>query len=475
MTREYGKVTTPVLEGLVAALGKSRVFFDETSMEPYSWDETGKNFAVMPEVVVKPGSTEDVQAVMRIAQEHKIPVTASAARSGVAGGAVPLRRGIVMTTEKMNRILEIDPINRTATVEPGVITNDLCKVVAERGFLYAGSPMSTLTSTVGGNVATNAGGAKGIRYGSTRAHVLGLEVVLPGGEVLSLGGKVRKGTWGYDLKDLVIGSEGTLAIVTKVIVNLEPLPGRTADLLVPFASIEEAVMATSKIMALGVPLISCEYLDRPSVLLTSRYVNYSYPFQERAEAFLLIQVEGTKEEELEEGCDRVGNLCYDEGAMEVFVADNRSDSADIWSVRQNYAEALRVRDPYFVSGDILVPLSEVPALVQKIGETAEKYDLECVICGHIGEGNMHPDIFKPDGMSVKEWESYSEEFFADLIRSATEMGGIGSGEHGVGFVKMPFLIETKGEAEIALMERIKRAFDPEWILNPGKVIDRHTY
>ena len=471
MKRQYGTVTPAIVESLKRAIGKNRVLCDEASMQPYSWDETGKNFATLPEVVVKPGSTEDVQAVMRIAQEHKIPVTASAARSGVAGGAVPLRRGIVLTTEKMTRILEIDRVNRTATVEAGVVTNDLCKAVAEKGFLYAGYPMSTLTSTVGGNAATNAGGAKGIRYGSTRSHVLGLEVVLPGGETLSLGGKIRKGTWGYDLKDLVIGSEGTLGIVTQLILNLEPLPGQTADLLVPFLSIEAAVNATSKVLALGVPLVSCEYLDRPSVQLTSRYVNYSYPFQDEAEAFLLIQVEGAKEQDLEEGCDKVGNLCYAEGAMEVFVADNRSDSAAIWSVRQNYAEALRVKDPYFASGDVLVPLSEIPRVVREVQTLAREYDLECVICAHIGEGNLHPDIFKPDAMSVKEWEVYSEKFFADLIRRVVDMGGIGSGEHGVGFVKMPFLVETKGAAEIALMRRVKEAFDPNWILNPGKIID----
>lgn len=473
MTREYGKygkVTSEVLERLEKAIGKERVLSDRTRMEPYSWDETGRNFAAMPEAVVRPEDTEDVCAVMRIAQEYRIPVTASAARSGVAGGAIPLFHGIVLTSERMNRILEIDPVNRTATVQPGVITNDLCKAAAERGFLYAGSPMSTLTSTVGGNVATNAGGSKGVRYGSTRRHVLGLEIVLPGGKILHTGGKYRKGTWGYDVKDLLIGSEGTLGIVTRIVVNLEPLPGKTLDLLAVFGSTDESVTATSKILSLGVSLVSCEYLDRPSVKLTSRYVNYDYPFQEKAEAFLLIQIEGKGGEDLEAGCDKVGDLCYAEGALEVFVADNRSDSAALWSVRQNYAEALRARDPYFVSGDVLVPLSAVPEMVHKIQEIARRYGLECVICAHIGEGNLHPDIFKPDGMDIRDWEAYSERFFADLIRSADELGGIGSGEHGVGFVKMPFLHETQSPEWIALMRRIKEAFDPDWILNPGKIV-----
>ncbi len=470
MTYGYGRVTPEVLERLERELGKARVLSDGAGMEPYSWDETGSNFATMPEVVVRPDTTEDVCAVMRIAHEYRIPVTASAARSGVAGGAVPLFHGIVLTTERMNRILEIDRVNRTATVQPGVVTNDLCKAAAEKGFLYAGSPMSTLTSTIGGNIATNAGGAKGVRYGSTRRHVLALETVLSDGKLLNVGGKYRKGTWGYDVKDLLIGSEGTLGIVTQIVVNLEPLPGKTLDLLAVFGSTDESVTATSKILALGVPLVSCEYLDRPSVQLTSRYVNYDYPFQDRAEAFLLIQLEGKGEEDLEEGCDKVGNLCYAEGAMEVFVADNRSDSAALWSVRQNYAEALRARDPHFVSGDVLVPLSAVPEMVHRIQETALRYELECVICAHIGEGNLHPDIFKPDGMDIKDWENYSERFFADLIRCADELGGIGSGEHGVGFVKMPFLHETQSPEWLALMRRIKEAFDPHWLLNPGKIV-----
>ncbi|MDR1621360.1 MAG: FAD-binding oxidoreductase, partial [Synergistaceae bacterium] len=303
----YGKVTPEIVAELRAAMGERNVIFeDRDALENYSYDMTGKIFAHDPEAVVRPESTEQVSAVMRIAGKYRIPVTPRAAGSGIAGAAIPIHGGIVLSIEKMNRILEIDPVNRVAVVEPGVVTNDLCKTAAEKGFLYAGYPMSTETSYIGGNVGTNAGGGKVVRYGSTRRHVLGLEVVLPSGTVIELGGKFRKDTWGYSLLQLMIGSEGTLGIVTKVIVNLEPLPGKTVNLLAAYPDLDSLVLTVAEVVKSGTKMISCEFFDRFSAKVTTDYVGTPLPYQDRTEAYLLIQIEGDSDGELEAAYEKVG-------------------------------------------------------------------------------------------------------------------------------------------------------------------------
>jgi glycolate oxidase len=472
LRERYGKITPEILREIQEAAGaKNVVAGDPEALESYASDEAGIMFTSMPDAVVKGESAEQVAAVMKVASKHKIPVTPRGAGSGLAGAAVPLCGGIVLSLEKMNRILEIDPVNRVAVVEPGVVTNELCKAVAEEGFLYAGYPMSTETSFIGGNVATNAGGGKVIRYGNTRRHVLGLEVVLPTGTVLNLGGRIRKDTWGYSLMQLMVGSEGTLGIITRVIVNLEPKPGKTVNLLVAFPDLDSAVDSVAKVVRTGISVISCELMDKLSVNIAASHVNTELPYQDRADAFLLIQIEGDSDERLEEGYEKVGTLCLENGALEVFVAESRTESGMIWNIRQNLAEAMRAHDPYCsLSGDMVVPLSTVPEMVEEIRKAGKERGITVGILGHIADGNLHPIIFKPAGMEPMEWAEYAEAFYDDLTSVAIRLGGVGSGEHGIGYVKMPIFLHSKPAEEIEIMRGIKRSFDPDGILNPGKLL-----
>ncbi|MBC7331101.1 MAG: FAD-binding oxidoreductase [Synergistetes bacterium] len=469
----YGKIDIEIIEKLIEICGEGDVIYkNEEKLENYACDESGKIFCNPPEVVVKPENTGEVSKIMKLANVYHIPVTPRGAGSGLAGAAIPLYGGIVISMEKMNRILEIDKTNRVAVVEPGVITNDLCRKVEEEGLYYAGYPMSVGLSSIGGNVATNAGGSKVIKYGSTRKHVLGAEVVLPTGEVLNLGGKRRKETWGYDLLDLLIGSEGTLCIFTKLILNLLPLPKGTVDLLVPFRNIEEAIEAVKALFLEAKVLpTAIEFMDKTSVDIASQFLNFSLPLQGNAQAFLIIQIEERSKKELEEAYEKVGKSCLKNKALDVFVADNKTNSEKIWRIRRELTEALRNKDPFVsLSGDIVVPISEIPIMLKKIKEVEKKYNVKTATIGHIGDGNLHPALFKPKDVSPEDWISLSEKIVEELIEEAIKLGGSGSGEHGVGLLKRKTFLKTKPSTEIRIMREIKRIFDPNMILNPGKVI-----
>ena len=467
----YGRLTEKMISELASVLGTGGIITDDRDLlENYSWDQAGRIWGHMPEAVVRPDNTGQVSAVMKIASHYRIPVTPRGAGSGLNGGAVPLAGGIVLSLERMNAILEIDPVNRVAVVEPGVVTNDLCRAAAEKGFLYAGYPMSTETSFIGGNFATNAGGGKVVRYGSTRRHILGAEAVLPSGEIMELGGRYRKDSWGYNILQLQIGSEGTLDIVTKLIVNLEPKPGKTVNLLACYPDIEKLVESVSKVISSGKKIISCEFMDRNLVRYTTEYLGCRLPEQERSEGYLIIQIEGDNEEQLEESYEAVGKICLSCGAFEVFVAESRTDSAAMWNVRQNGLEGMRAKDPHACSsGDLMVPLSAVPEMLRRIDAAGREWGLEMGIIAHIGDGNIHPIPIKPEGMTPEKWAIYSEEFFEALIKEAIELGGVGSGEHGVGHVKQHIITQSKSPAELDLLRGIKRSFDPLNILNPGKM------
>jgi len=467
---DYAKVNDATIDDLKRIVGPGRVLHgDDDRLETYSHDEAGSLYAVSPEAVVKAANTEDVSRVLALAFERRIPVTPRGAGSGLAGGAVPLYGGIVLSCELLNRILEIDTENMVAVAEAGVITNDLCRAVDDEGLFYAGYPMSVESSFVGGNVACNAGGARVVKYGPTGAHVLGLELVLPSGDVLVTGGKRRKDSSGYPLRSFFIGSEGTLAVFTKVVLNLLPKPGAVADLLVPFPSIEKAIAAIPRAMrAARILPVAVEFIDRPSVRYCSAYTNTMLPYQDRAEAYLIVQFEGRTQEELQDTYEIGGDACLGAGALEVYVADNRLVSEKIWTMRRNWLEALKAIDPLVGTGDFVVPTACVPTMMRRLEAISKQYDTEIACVGHAADGNLHPAVLRPDGMALDDWKDRMEEIVSRIAVEAASLGGAVSGEHGVGFIKKPILGATKS-AEIALMRRIKDALDPRGILNPGKL------
>ncbi len=465
----FNKVNREIVDKLIDICGDNDVSTEEEDLERYSQDESGRFYAHLPEVVVKVENTEEISKVLRLANEHLIPVTPRGAGSGVVGGAVPIYGGIVLSLEKMNQILEIDKINLVAVAEPGVVTNDLCKKVAEEGLFYPGYPMSVETSFLGGNVATNAGGSKVIKYGNTGHHILGLEVILPSGEVLSLGGKRRKDSSGYNLLNLMVGSEGTLAVFGKIIVNLIPLPQYVVDLLVPFPTVESAIKTVPEVITQSKVLpCAVEFLDRPSVEVASQYTRSKWEYQDKAESYLLIQFDGNNKVQLEEAYIRAGEACLKSGALEVFVAENPFASERLWRLRRNYLEAIKAIDPYVVTGDAVVPTSLIPKMLMRIKEIGEEYKTEILCVAHAGDGNIHSAPLKPRDIDPEDWQEIQEEILDKIAIEASLLGGAPSGEHGIGYVKKKALYLSK-KKEIHLMRDIKRVLDPNGIMNPGKV------
>jgi glycolate oxidase len=471
---EYNKVTPETLGELRKIFGDRNVLTDVEKIEEFAYDEAGKQYAHMPDVVVKAENEEQIAQLMKLANREHIPVTPRGAGSGVAGAAVPLYGGIVLSMEKMNRILEIDEINMVAVCEPGVVTNDLCKAVAEKGFFYAGYPMSVEESYIGSNVATNAGGAKVIKYGSTRSHVLGLECISPTGEKLVLGGKRRKETSGYSLLQLMIGSEGTLGIITKVIVNLMVPPNMTVDLLVPFANFDDAVKASSNIIrTTKVYPVAMEFMDIFSVGETTEHLNVPpLPAQDKAEAYLLFTLEGKNQDELDELAEKAGTACLEMGALDVFVASTRTESEKVWNIRTSLASVLLEKYPHVLTGDVVVPRSETAKFIASTQEIMKKYPgIKVSFLGHIADGNIHPMLLDMEKRPDKEWIEVSEKAYEELCLLGSQLGGTVSGEHGIGSGKKGVLRQSLGDYPISLMRGIKAVFDPNSILNPDKIFD----
>jgi glycolate oxidase len=462
----YTRVDPEVLARLAEIVGSEHVLTDDEAMAGYTHDETPM-LSGQPEVVVRVGNTDEVSAILKLANQRLIPVTPRAGGQGLSGGSVPVMGGIVLSVERMKRILEIDHQNLMVTVEPGVITGDLHRAVEAQGLFYPPDPANLDSCCLGGNVAEGAGGPRAVKYGTTKDYVTGLEVVLPSGEVLSLGGKLVKDVSGYNLVQLMIGSEGTLGVVTKIVLRLLPLPKAQIDLLVPYDTLEQATTTVAAIIAECIIPTTIEFMARETIKACERLLAKSLPFSD-AEAQLLIQLTGQRQEEVEADMDRVGELCLEHGALDVLVASDRATSDRLWEARRLITEALKHESPINYMEDVTVPRASIPPLMSGIQEISQRIGIHAPCFGHAGDGNVHVNLLKGD-LDQEVFEERLEAARKEIYALTLSLGGTITGEHGIGATRKDYLPQALGNAQIDLMRRIKDVFDPNHILNPGKI------
>lgn len=463
----YNRISPEVLSKIEGVVGKDNVYTSNDDLQKYSHDET-EDFSFLPELVVKSGTSEEVAAILKICTEHKIPVTPSGARTGLSGGALPLFGGVNLSLERMNSIIEIDERNLQATVEPGVINQVFHEACKEKGLFYPPDPSSWGSCFLGGNLALNAGGPKAVKYGVTNAYVLNLEVALPTGEIIWTGANVLKNSTGFNLTQLMVGSEGTLGVITKAVFRLIPYPKHNLLMLVPFASAEKACEAVSAIFRAGITPSGMEFMERDAIDWTLKYVeDVQLPIGEEVQAHLLIEVDGDHEEVLFKDCEKIAEIVADFDAGEVLFADNQNDKDALWKLRRRVGEAVKSNSVY-KEEDTVVPRAELPKLLKGVKDIGEKYGFKSVCYGHAGDGNLHVNIVKAD-MSDHAWENELPKGIREIFELVKSLGGTISGEHGIGYVQRDYLDVVFSEKMLDLQKNIKQIFDPEGIMNPGKV------
>ena len=452
------------LDALQAIVGADHVRTDAGTLASYGADALKRGHP--PDVVVLPGSTGDVAAVARLCNEHRVPLVPRGGGSGYTGGAVPVRGGVVLSMERMNRILEIDEANLLAIVEPNVITGDLQDAVEKRGLFYPPDPASLRQSAIGGNVAECAGGPRAFKYGTTKKYVLGIEAVLPTGEIVETGGKVVKNVVGYDLTQLLVGSEGTLAIITRIILRLIPRPPLQATLRATFTSVDAAVAAVVNITRAGVVPAALELVDGDSLEAVASALGVRTLAPQGTAALLLLEVDGVPAA-VEEEAARVDAACRQAGATEVLRATDEAERQELWRVRRELSMSLRQIAPLKLNHDVVVPKGRIPELFALVADLREASGLRIPLFGHAGDGNIHVNIMVDPSDAAALSRAHAAE--RTLFEGVVALDGSISGEHGIGFAKAPFLAIELAEEEIALMKRVKQAFDPNGILNPGKI------
>lgn len=461
----FTKITQKHVDKIKELCGDGNVFCDEETLALYAHDET-EDLKFYPELVVKPRAKEQISALMKFCSETNIPVTPRGGGTGLSGGALPVHGGVVLSVERMNKILEIDTENFVAVVQPGVITEVFQNEVEKLGLYYPPDPASRGSCQLGGNIAENAGGPHAVKYGVTSDYVMGLEVVLPNGDVVRTGGKLFKNVTGYDLTKLFVGSEGTLGIVTEAILKLLPLPTYKRLLLAPFNSIQDAVTALQKIFMAKIIPSSAEFMVRDAVRFAEERLGKSFP-EHDAEAHLLLEADGTNEELVEEEAVKMGELCMKNGALTVLVAENENKQKELWSLRRCIGEAVKKMSTY-KEEDTVVPRARLPELMKEIQRISEKYHLRIVCYGHAGDGNIHANILK-ENMDDAKWNELLPVAIRELFKEVVALGGMISGEHGIGFAQKDYMPIALSPAELSLMKSIKQVFDPGGILNPGKL------
>ena len=465
--KEYNPVTAEVIDALKAVVGDKYVKTDADVLDIYKSDESlAPSFWKTPEVVVLPANTQEVSEIMKIANRFDVPVTPRSAGTSVSCGAVPAYKGIVLLMERMNHIIELNEDGMYMTVEAGVRTIDIQNAAHEKGLLYAGDPCSSDSCLIGGNLATNAGGNKAVRYGTTRHQVYSIEAVLPTGKIVNLGATLKKCSTGFCLDQLIIGSEGTLGIITKATLKLVPLPPYKLDVLAVFTDMAKATALVPKLIKAGLNPTSVEFMDNNFVRSASDYSDLKLPHYEDG-CYDIISIETFNEDELDDKMEKLAAVCEECGATDIVEADDR-----VWKVRRNCLESTRVFSKVATSEDLVVPVTKIADCIQTLVKESQNYDFRVFCLAHAGDGNLHFQILKCD-MSDEDWEKQLKEFRAKAYKYVYGLGGRLSGEHGIGLKRLKYMEEYTDPAELDLMKTIKRAVDPKLILNPGKVIEEN--
>lgn len=460
------KLNDEQLSFLKNLIEPDRIQTGEEIGEDYSHDELGGVYGY-PDVLIKVVSTEEVSQIMTYAYEQEIPVVVRGAGTGLVGAAVAVRGGIMLETTLMNHILELDEENLTVTVEPGVLLMELAQFAEEHQFLYPPDP-GEKSATIGGNISTNAGGMRAVKYGVTRDYVRGLTVVLPNGRVEKFGGKIVKNSSGYGLKDLLIGSEGTLGIITEAVLKLVPLPDKSVSLLVPYEKMEDAIQTVPEIIKLKTTPTAIEFMEREVLLFAEEFLGKKFPDTKSA-AYLLLTFDGNSAEQVEAEYEKVARYCLEHGAKDVFIVDTPERKDSVWSARGAFLEAIKASTTEMDECDVVVPRNRVADFIRFTHELSGKYDIRIPSFGHAGDGNLHIYICR-DELEESLWKQKLSDVFEEMYERAMSLGGAVSGEHGVGYAKKQYLKEQLGAAQIELMRGIKRVFDPKGLLNPEKVI-----
>lgn len=468
----YTQVTEDHINQFKQIVGSEFVLTDKESLDNAAHDET-EDHHFPPEVVIKAGNAQEIAAVMKICNEHAIPVVPRGGGTGLSGGALPLKGGVVISTERLNKILHIDEQNLQATVEPGVITQVFQEAVKEKGLFYPPDPSSRGTCFLGGNLGENAGGPKAVKYGVTRDYVINMEVVLPSGDIIWTAANVLKNSTGYNLTQLMIGSEGTLGIITKIVFKLRSYPQKDVTLLVPFTTSEEACKAITAVYMAGVTPSGMEFMEREAIERTMKYleetlsdpVNIDLP--EGINAHLLIELDGNDEEVLMRDVEKIMATLEGFDTGEISFADTAQQKAELWKVRRNVSPAVNAYS-LTKAEDVVVPRANLPALITAIKDIGKEYNFNSVCYGHAGDGNLHINVMQ-EQLPDDYWHKEVNEGIAEIFKKVVELGGTLSGEHGIGIAKRPYMHLAMSEVNLTLMRGIKKVFDPNGILNPEKI------
>lgn len=463
----FNEITPAHIAQFRALLGADSVLTDDEQRTNYGHDET-EDLNFPPEVVLKPGSVEEVAGIMKICHDENIPVTPIGGRTGLSGGALSIHGGVGLSMERFNSILEIDEQNLQATVEPGVITQVFQEAVIEKGLFYPPDPSSRGSCFLGGNLAEGAGGPRAVKYGVTKDYVLNLEVVLPSGEVIWTGANVLKNSTGYNLTQLMVGSEGTLGVITKVVFKLWPYPKHNLLMLVPFNSAEKACEAVSAVFRAGVVPSALEFMERDAIDWVLRFVDgITIEIKDEHQAHLLVEVDGNDMDVLFKDCEAISEVMMAHECDEILFADSEAQKDQLWKMRRRVAEAVKANSVY-KEEDTVVPRYRLPELLAGVKQIGSKYGFKSVCYGHAGDGNLHVNIIKGD-LSDEAWNNELPKGIREIFELTVGLGGTLSGEHGIGLVQKDYMDIAFNNTQLDLMKGIKQLFDPKGIMNPGKI------